>query len=183
MDPVTVLSLLISSGLLTELVKFGFKVAGKPIPRNLVPLLSSGFAAGLASGPAVGLPDLGIPPEIAAALGLSTTGLHQVMNAHKYNRKEQPPQSSGSGTGITAVAPYLWPLMLSLGACSVLPAFLQLKQGVPTEESCRAVLELAKANGAVRETVQALGPEAAALYQDVALLLAERSQGCEGFLK
>lgn len=163
MDPITIISLLVSSGLLTQVTKFGFGLFGKKIPNNLVPLLSGGYGMALGQTPV-----FNVDPTVAALLGLGATGAHQAMMAHQFQKIP--------GAIKSWFLPWAFPMLLTLGACSQLQSFVQ--NNPHTAEACQAIVILAKAVGSVRADVLAIGPDATEIYDNVAMTIAGLSAGC-----
>lgn len=164
MDPISIITLLISSGLLTEVLKFIVAKFGHKIPKNVNPLISAVLAESLnvlsatdvAQG--VGVPALGVDPMAALVTGLASTGGHQLLFAHKYARTDK----SASSTDIKTVIP-LVPIMLFLAGCSVSEKVGD-KIFVQTDAGCHGLAIMSEAIAGTKTDVDKLGPEGVRSY-------------------
>jgi hypothetical protein len=182
-----IVMLLISSGLLTEALKFLFAKFGANVPKNALPLIAAIFAElqkqTLAGGDVGGipLPDFSqISTMSALATGFAATGLHQAAFAHKYIKK-----SDGAPMTIKSVLPFLLPLMLLVSGCSLFQksgtaAIESVDIRMKTDQGCQSLVIISSAIVEKKAFLDQLGEEAIVAQGTVQSLIRVLGQNCKG---
>lgn len=177
-----ILMLLISSGVLTELVKFGLKQFNLALPPNAQPLLAAALAelqAQTVTGGTVGgvpVPDFSNLSAIGAlTAGLAATGLHQTAFAHKYIRKDD---STAKPTGvIKGIYPFLLPvLFLALSGCASFKQEADIR--MKTDQGCQALAIMSQAIVDQKAKLDPLGDESVRAQATVQGLIRVLGSNC-----
>lgn len=124
-------SLAISSGMLTELVKWGWEKIATAVPPKWTPVIAMLAGAVTGEGANLAMPDLGLGPELGAAGGAMATALHQLKRLFldQPAMVQSPPPGFRSWlpilallTAMTGCASQPDPVRVAREACDLLPA-------------------------------------------------------------
>jgi len=177
MDPISIITLLVSTGLATQAFKFILNLVGASPDRKYTPAIAALIGAlndALVLSPDGTVGDAfagGSPAALLQAImegatigGLGATGAHQLLFSKNYVKAGD----SAAGGTIRGFLPYLLPLMLmaSLSGCSLFKSD-QAKAfdfRVKTDQGCQSLVMLSNALGEKKVIVDELGPEALRSY-------------------
>lgn len=188
MDPISIITLLVSTGVATQVFKFLLGAVGLAPDRKYTPAVAA--LIGALNDALILSPDGtlagGDPGRLLQSLlegatigGLGATGAHQLLFSKNYVKKEEPK----SGGVIHGFFPYLLPLMLmaALSGCSLLKSeqAQALDFRVKTDQGCQALVMLSHAMGEKKVLIDELGPEALRSYLALQTLIQVLGSQCK----
>lgn len=198
MDPVSIAYMLISSGLLTQLVKWGLGFIKTSPDSKYTPMIAAIVGAvndALVVSPDGTVTNAGENPaallqslfEGGAIGGLGAVGAHQMLFSKNYIKKPDVASGTNSVGALNILFPYLLPLLfvLSLSGCSAVEGFLKSDEAkqfdfrVTSDDGCKSLVILSSALGEKKAEIDTLGKEGARSYLALQTFIQVMGSNCK----